>query len=80
MRCHSSLRNYICVYCGERGDSVDHIPPRFISNEGMIVRACRRCNGYLFNFLFLTIEDRREYLIKRGIINAELRQVTLLDG
>lgn len=40
--------NYICHYCGNEGNTVDHIIPRCkggISSPGNLVCACNKCNS-----------------------------------
>jgi len=40
--------NYTCQYCGEKGDTIDHIVPqskyKIHTTEEMVVCACKRCN------------------------------------
>ena len=39
---------YVCAYCGERGETVDHVRPRTAGGPSTwenLVCACTRCNG-----------------------------------
>jgi 5-methylcytosine-specific restriction endonuclease McrA len=38
---------YICQYCGQEADTVDHVLPRRLGgndSDGNLVSSCRRCN------------------------------------
>jgi 5-methylcytosine-specific restriction endonuclease McrA len=64
MKRHVSLKNYRCVYCGARGNTVDHVPPKNgLRPPDMVVRACHECNSNLGNRILLdTIQDRAAFL------------------
>lgn len=41
--------NYICQYCGEFGNTIDHIMPKSRGGQntwGNLCAACQKCNGY----------------------------------
>lgn len=40
--------NFMCVYCGDKANTIDHVHPRSKGGQhdwGNVVAACRRCNG-----------------------------------
>lgn len=63
----------VCIYCGEIGESIDHVPPR-VSREKLIelglverypffeVRACRECNCALGKLALWTLRERKRYI------------------
>ena len=59
-----------CTYCGEHGDSLDHVIPHSYDhvykkrsyNRKEVVPACTECNSLLGNKLYFTIKDRAGYL------------------
>lgn len=66
---HSSLREWKCFYCGDFGNTKDHIPAisyaRFFPEaEKILVRACYLCNTGLGNKPFNTLQTRCEFLLK----------------
>lgn len=80
---------YVCVYCGLVGDTVDHIPPvsvrptlislgltlRFPFQE---VRACRECNSALGDRPLWTVALRRNY-IKQWLRNRYAKYLRMPD-
>jgi hypothetical protein len=64
-----------CAYCGEAGDTLDHVPPRNISQKFFLagtglkhhtVISCYFCNRTLSDkALLLTLESRRAYIKTR---------------
>lgn len=69
-------KKYICTYCGEPADTIDHtIPYSWFRNTGTRNRkqesigymtyACKECNSILSNKLFYTFQERFLYLNKR---------------
>lgn len=67
---------YICEYCGDPSDSVDHVIPQSLlktihgSGDQMLMRlymtktvnCCRDCNSVLGNKAYWTIAQRRNYI------------------
>lgn len=61
-----------CVYCGMPGDSIDHIPSKYMRLQlsevelravhTQEVTACRECNSILGCRPILTIVERRQYV------------------
>jgi len=83
MRKSIALAEWVCLYCGEIGDSVDHVPPSStrpaIIELGLRheypfveVRACRECNSALSDQGFWTTAERKRYM-KRWIVNRYAR-------
>jgi hypothetical protein len=67
-RLHDSFNGHLCFYCGERGNSRDHIPATsyaefFEGYERIIVRCCVLCNSLLGNRPYHTIQRRAEFLL-----------------
>ena len=71
------LADYVCVYCGLLGDSIDHVPPlsvrRRLVELGLgprypcvEVRACRECNSALGSRPYWTVALRTQF-IKRWL-------------
>lgn len=69
------LAEYVCIYCGLAGDTVDHIPPTSVRQTlidlGLAsrypfteVRACKECNCAIGARPLWTIASRREYVKK----------------
>ena len=61
---------YLCVYCGETADTVDHLFPRGWSGDTTrklvpVVPACRECNSTLQAIFLPSVEDRRAYIHRR---------------
>jgi hypothetical protein len=58
-----------CIYCGKPAKTLDHIPPisaaHLYTGTFVKVPACSRCNTFLHNRLFVTLEERKQYLIER---------------
>ena len=62
----------LCVYCGKRADSEDHIPPVSIAADlqpeylaeidPVLVPACRHCNSILGASLEMKLVDRRDII------------------
>ena len=62
--------NGLCVYCGKRADSEDHVPPVSIAADlqpeylaeidPVLVPACRHCNSILGASLEMKLVDRRD--------------------
>jgi hypothetical protein len=78
MRKTVALAEWRCYYCGQIGDSIDHVPPtsarlRIIAlglrNEYPFVevRACRECNSALSLQGGWTLAERKRY-IKRWLV------------
>lgn len=72
MRCdvwqvHPDYPSGICVYCGELGDTVDHLLPRTWTGYGTrrrvpIVPACRECNSTLSDKFITDVIERRSFV------------------
>jgi 5-methylcytosine-specific restriction endonuclease McrA len=73
MRRSIALAEYICVYCGQIGDTIDHVPPTSARNklrwlgllhtvEQVEVRACRECNSALSDQGYWTVRERKRYI------------------
>lgn len=84
-----ALAEWICLYCGEVGDSVDHVPPtstRPVLRELGIaheypfveVRSCRECNSALSDLPFWTTAERKRY-IKRWLTRRYARLLGMPD-
>lgn len=69
----SELGAHVCVYCGERAWSVDHMIPlshvAAVHAVGMalpanlwIVPACEECNSLAADYVFQTFEERRDHV------------------
>ena len=58
-----------CVYCGERAEVLDHVPPISIAYQytGSFLKipACRSCNKYLYAIPLVTLSSRREHIRQR---------------
>jgi hypothetical protein len=64
-----------CAYCGERSESMDHVPPlayvRMLDSAGLtpaglfLAPACRECNSILGTLLLQTVKERRAHVRKR---------------
>lgn len=57
----------ICVYCGETGNTVDHLLPRGFTGEAdrlrvPVVPACNECNSTLCDIYMPDVMERREYV------------------
>lgn len=73
----------VCVYCGARADSVDHVPPLslaidlqpeyLITLNPSLFPACRNCNSVLGNSSELKLVDRRD--IVAGYLSKKKRQM-----
>ena len=61
-------QNGICAYCGEYGDEVEHVVPRWTGLPTYTLLACRECNGIAGGKLFKSFEARK------GYIQAKLRK------
>lgn len=83
MRKSIALAEWICLYCGEVGDTIDHVPPTStrptIIEMGLRhvypfieVRACRECNCALGDQGFWTTLERKRYM-KRWIVRRYAR-------
>jgi len=78
-----------CAYCGEKGNSIDHIPSldtvgrlgrRYLSEEGInmvSVPCCRWCNTKLGNKMLLTYSTRLLFL--KEAASRELRAKSFLS-
>lgn len=67
---------FVCRYCGDRADTIDHVPPlSYVSTVGIqrarevvgwlrLVDSCGACNGYLGSMHLLTLSDRLAHLKK----------------
>lgn len=72
-------KRYICTYCGEPADTIDHtIPYSFFRDTkrnkqrrgesiGFMTYCCRECNRILGDRLFYTFQDRAKF------VNTKLR-------
>lgn len=57
----------VCVYCGETGNTVDHLLPRGFTGEAdrlrvPVVPACGECNSTLGDVYMPDVMERREYV------------------
>jgi hypothetical protein len=60
--------HYLCRYCNERADQVDHIIPYTwsIRNEDSnLVACCGRCNLVAGNKVFDSFDQKRDYILAR---------------
>ena len=70
---HIENDHYQCVYCGELADTMDHVPPRSISERmdleinHILVPSCKECNTALSNLFLLTLAERAEHIKSRYI-------------
>lgn len=67
---HESLKDYICFYCGQYGESKDHCPPVSYVEvlpdyKKIMVRCCLVCNLLLGARPYFTLLSRCEYLLQR---------------
>lgn len=68
---HVDYDRYQCVYCGELADTMDHVPPRDISErmeleiDHILVPSCNECNRTLSNLFLLTLAERAEYIKRK---------------
>lgn len=51
---------YICAYCGERGDEVEHVIPRRTNLPTWTVIACHECNSLASGTLWATFAEKRD--------------------
>ncbi len=57
---------YTCMYCGEPADQREHVYPRSLFGEDTPkVWACAECNQIAGAKLFESIEEKRDFIIKR---------------
>ena len=59
---------FICQYCFESGDTIDHINPvscSGLNNVENLVCACRRCNLVVRNIVFESFYAKREYILNK---------------
>ena len=89
MRRSIALAEWICIYCGQIGDSIDHVPPSStrpaLINMGLQyeypfleVRSCRECNSALSDQAFWTIPERKKY-IKKWLLRRYMRVLSMPD-
>lgn len=89
MRKSIALAEWICVYCGQVGDSVDHIPPESmrlrlihlqITREFpfLEVRACRECNSALNDDGGWTLRERKRF-VKSWLARRYARLLSMPD-
>ncbi|HWY33901.1 MAG TPA: hypothetical protein VNX68_04600 [Nitrosopumilaceae archaeon] len=62
------MEDTICFYCGELGESKDHVPPisypdHYEETERFLVRSCLLCNSLLGNRPYYTFLSRCDYLL-----------------
>lgn len=55
-----------CSYCGDIADTMDHFPPRSVTNYGLLIPCCRECNSSLSTLYAFSFKDRAA-LAKRNI-------------
>jgi hypothetical protein len=83
MRKSVALAEWICIYCGQVGDNVDHVPPT-CARPNLIsmglqfqypfleVRCCGECNSALGSQGFWTVTERKRY-IKQWLVRRYAR-------
>lgn len=75
--------NYLCIYCGEEANAIDHIYP--VSKGGRtikenLVAACKSCNSTASNKTFESLEKKKQYILsKRNITNHEYQEDLITD-
>lgn len=58
---------YKCRYCGNVAEVVDHVIPYAYSQDSSLsnlVASCRVCNSLASDFMFGTLKEKREYILK----------------
>ena len=71
-RCDEAGLGGKCVYCGQRSETKDHIPPVSLASEmdlenlkgldPVLVPACHQCNFAIGDSLTTSLSDRRELI------------------
>lgn len=64
---HISMWGTTCYYCGDIGNTIDHVPPQsgtFSGPENLRIKSCNECNVLLSNRILKTIVERKDYLLK----------------
>lgn len=63
--------DYLCQYCGDRAEHLDHIVPYSKGGDNSatnLVAACATCNFIAFDRQFLNFEEKKKWILKvRGI-------------
>ena len=72
---HSNESKWICFYCGEPGNELDHQPPitriddyraLYLERQHYVkVISCRECNAIAADILHETLLERKEYIANR---------------
>jgi len=60
---------YRCRYCGDNAETVDHvIPVAFvpIHTAANLVAACGRCNRKASDMVFLSLNEKREFILENS--------------
>jgi hypothetical protein len=62
--------NYICAYCGDLAEVIDHVVPwswSHCSDEDNLVASCVKCNALVGNMMFRDFTEKYKYINrKRG--------------
>jgi|DEB0MinimDraft_6_1074348.scaffolds.fasta_scaffold00249_8 hypothetical protein len=66
----SGVEPFVCFYCGERADTVDHVPPISVAPpitemDRFKVPCCSDCNKRLGNSLQPNLKARAEHLLSK---------------
>lgn len=75
-----------CFYCGGIADTRDHVIPvaftsltrKNVGYRGKCVPCCRRCNSILGDKVFDSLEERRNYVVDKLLM--ELRKQTIIPN
>ena len=67
---HPDYQSGVCVYCGELGDTVDHLLPRNYTGDSdrkrvPVVPACQECNSTLGSNFIPDVQDRRDFVHRK---------------
>ena len=71
---------YICQYCGEDAEHVDHIIPwRYGGRDelGNLVAACAMCNHIAGGKVFDTFDEKRAYILSRRPKHNDISRVPI---
>lgn len=67
---------YVCCYCGEYGDTIDHIIPKDLGGTSKwdnLVAACSECNGKKTNIPLTTLGWKMRYTPTRPLVKHMIK-------
>lgn len=59
------LNGEFCVYCGMRAATVDHYPPKSLTNWGLLLPCCSECNSFAGTIHPFDFEKRANFVKKK---------------